>query len=177
MSDRVDVLGALLEGEALREGVNENIVRSQAKVSAQVAAERKKLGSMPTPSDFNSKHPRGGKGTSQGGKFIAKGSSGTPVKEVQRRLGKPQTGAFGFDTVAAVQNFQRAHGLKVDGVVGRQTAQALLGNRNAKVISPGALSSADAKALGVSSARSRRSRKTAAAKHHAPIRVGGGVWV
>lgn len=178
MSSRADVLGALLEAENTAEA----IVRSNRHVGSQLAAERKKLAGEPTPGDFNAKHPRGGKGTSQGGKFIAKGSSGTPVKEVQKRLGVKQTGSFAFDTVAAVQNYQRAHGLKVDGVVGRQTAQSLLGNRNAKTITPGELSAADAKALKVpaKSSRSAGSKKRAAArrakpKPSAPTRFGGGV--
>lgn len=173
MSDRADVLGALLDGEALVEGnVFEQMQRSNANVSSQVAAERKKLGSLPGPSSFEAqKHPRGGKGTSQGGKFIKAGSSGTPVKEVQKRLGVQQTGSFAFDTEAAVKNFQRERGLQVDGVVGRQTAQALLGNRNAKVISPGVLSTSDAKALGVSVGKKK------ATKARAPVRIGGGVWI
>jgi murein L,D-transpeptidase YcbB/YkuD len=173
MRARADVLGSLLEASTA-----ETQVRSQAHVAGQLAAERKKRAGQPTPGDFNAKHPRGGRGTSQGGKFIKAGSSGTPVSEVQKRLGVQQTGHFAFDTVAAVKNLQRKKGLKVDGIVGAQTAQALLGNSNAKAVAPGALSSADAKALGVSS---RSARKPAKAK--APVaarktkRVAGGVWV
>lgn len=165
MSDRADVLGALLE---FRSNPYEQMVGSQKAVSGQVAAQRKKLAAGKTPGDFNSKHPRGGKGSGRGGKFIAKGSSGAAVNEVQKRLGKKQTGQFAFDTVAAVQNFQREHGLKVDGVVGAQTAQALLGNRNAKAVKPGELSAADRKALGVSEGKSSRSRKGSAPSRPAP---------
>lgn len=175
---RADTLGALLEGASTAEVQ----VRSQAHVGAQLAAEQKKRGSMPGPAAYaSSKHPRGAKGTHQGGKFVKAGSSGTPVKEVQKRLGHQQTGKFGYSTVAAVQAYQRAHGLKVDGIVGRQTAQALLGNRNAKVISPGALSAADAKALGISATRGGKAKttKTRAAKPkpHKVVRIGGGVWI
>lgn len=186
MSSRADVLGALLEGTSV--ATAETQLRSQAHISGQLAAERKKLGSMPSnPSEFNAKHPRGGKGSTQGGKFIKKGSSGTPVNRVQARLGVRQTGSFAFDTEAAVRNFQRQHGLQVDGVVGAQTAQALLGNRNAKAVKPGALSSADAHALGVSTSTSKRSSSSAAKKAaasrkaklkpSAPVRAGGGLRI
>lgn len=168
VSSRADVLGSLLEAESTYEA----FVSSNQHVSSQVAAEAKKRGSLPTPADFNKKHPRGGKGSASGGKFVKKGSSGTPVKEVQKRLGIAQTGAFAYDTVAAVKEFQREKGLQVDGVVGRQTAQALLGNRNAKAITPGVLSTADAKALGVSKGRHHRKHKPKPTQ-----RIGGGVWV
>lgn len=158
------MLGALLEGS-----VAEAQVRSQRTVAGEVAAERRKLQSGPSAASFNAKHPRGGKGTAQGGKFVAKGSSGTPVKRVQAKLGVTQTGSFGFDTVAAVENYQRAHGLQVDGVVGAQTAQSLLGNRNAKTVAPGALSAADRKALGVGASKAK------VRKPSAPNRIGGGI--
>ena len=185
MSERAGVLGALLDGHRLAEAsgsVFESMVSSQAHVGAQVAATDKSLAGMPHYDP--KKHPRGAKGSGQGGKFIKKGSSGTPVKEVQKALGVAQTGAFAFDTQAAVQNFQREHGLQVDGVVGAQTAQALLGNRNAKAVTPGALSAADAKALGVPAAKKHSSRskssktsKRAAQKATAPTRIGGGFAV
>lgn len=175
MVARPDVLGALLENVA------ESQVASAQHVAGIVAAERKKRAGEPTGKSFEAaKHPRGAKGTTQGGKFVAKGSSGTPVRKVQAALGQQQTGHFAFDTQAAVENFQRAHGLQVDGVVGAQTAQALLGNRNAKTVTPGALSAADRKALGVSSTKSSKrasTKKPAAFKPSAPTRIGGGIVV
>jgi peptidoglycan hydrolase-like protein with peptidoglycan-binding domain len=176
-ADVETVLGSLLEAEELAEGnVFEQMAGSNASVSGQVAAERRKRAGQPTPEDFNKKHPRGGKGSRQGGKFVRKGSSGTLVKEVQKRLGVAQTGSFAFDTVAAVKSFQRERGLQVDGVVGAQTAQALLGNRNAKVVKPGALSAADAKALGVSKS-SKPAKAKKPPKGKAPTRIAGGVAV
>lgn len=175
---RADVLGALLEGS-----VAEGQVRLSRQASSEAAAEQRKLKSGPSVASFaSSKHPRGAKGTHQGGKFVKAGSTGTPVKRVQAKLGVKQTGSFAFDTQAAVRAFQRKHGLVVDGIVGAQTAQALLGNRNAKAVKPGALSAADAKALGVSSRSTRpRGSKRAVAKPKpkpkpaAPTRYGGGI--
>lgn len=170
MDARSELLGALLDSE-LRESVAEDQVRSGTHVAAIVGKERSALAAGPRASSFeSSKHPRGASGSGQGGKFIAKGSSGAPVRAVQKHLGLQQTGSFAFDTEAAVQNFQRAHGLAVDGVVGAQTAQALLGNRNAKAVTPGALSSADARALGVRSGNAKH-------KQLAPVRMSGGIVV
>ena len=101
---------------------------------------------------FNeSQHKRGAKGTSQGGKFVAMGSSGTQVQNVQKQVGAKVDGAFGYNTRASVMAYQRAHGLKVDGVVGHQTAAALQGDKGAKHVKVGALTAADRKALGGSS--------------------------
>jgi murein L,D-transpeptidase YcbB/YkuD len=88
-------------------------------------------------SDFEKKHPRGRTGTTQGGKFVAKGTSGEQVRAVQSKVGAKRDGQFGPHTERAVKSFQRRHGLQVDGVVGHQTALALAGKykraRNAKV--------------------------------------------
>lgn len=94
-------------------------------------------------SDFESKHPRGGKGSPTGGKFVAKGSSGTEVRAVQRRVGARVDGEFGNLTEQAVRRFQQQHGLKVDGIIGRQTVAALRGRKDAKRVKVGALSDAD----------------------------------
>lgn len=90
-----------------------------------------------------SKHPRGGKDSAAGGKFVSKGGSGTEVRAVQRRVGARVDGQFGDRTKAAVERFQRQHGLKVDGIVGRQTVAALRGRRDAKRVKTGALTDAD----------------------------------
>lgn len=59
------------------------------------------------------------------------GSTGNKVSEVQRKLKQwgyydgPIDGVFGQATYNAVVFFQRKHGLKQDGVIGTQTANAL----------------------------------------------------
>ena len=53
--------------------------------------------------------------------IIKKGNRGSDVKEVQRKLGIGIDGKFGTDTETAVKQFQAAHGLAVDGVVGEHT--------------------------------------------------------
>lgn len=66
---------------------------------------------------------------------LKKGSKGTVVKYVQLALIEiygyelPKYGAdgdFGNETVAAVKKFQKAKGLEVDGVIGKNTWKALL---------------------------------------------------
>lgn len=56
-----------------------------------------------------SKHPRGGKGTQEGGRFVAKGDSGTPTQEDPQQP-QPQQPAqpTGFDPGAVPQNLQSA---------------------------------------------------------------------
>jgi peptidoglycan hydrolase-like protein with peptidoglycan-binding domain len=90
------------------------------------------------------KHPRGQKGTPQGGQFVSKGDSGAEVKGLQAELGLEEaTGTFDAETVEAVKDYQRENGLQVDGVVGSQTAASMQG-REAKV---GSLSKADKRFL------------------------------
>lgn len=92
----------------------------------------------------DSKHPRGHKGTPVGGRFVAKGSSGEDVRAVQRRVGAKPDGKFGTQTRSAVMEFQKAHGLQVDGVIGHQTATALAGHFDAaKTAQVGALKGSD----------------------------------
>jgi len=63
--------------------------------------------------------------------MLTRGSTGIDVKDLQMRLislGRspgPADGVFGAKTEAAVKAFQHLHGLMVDGIVGRQTEQAL----------------------------------------------------
>ncbi|OKH38026.1 hypothetical protein NIES2101_36300 [Calothrix sp. HK-06] len=62
---------------------------------------------------------------------LQQGSSGEPVREVQRLLNKlnyapGQTdGIFGSQTTEAVKAFQKASSLTADGIVGQRTWQAL----------------------------------------------------
>ena len=74
---------------------------------------------------------RSGKITSQTSNVIRRGSSPEAVKALQGALTNAgfdpgaADGKFGRKTEAAVRNYQFANGLKVDGVVGPQTQQAL----------------------------------------------------
>lgn len=62
---------------------------------------------------------------------LRQGSSGGEVKELQRRLKKwgyykgAVDGIYGKGTVAAVKYFQKKNGLKVDGIAGKATYEAL----------------------------------------------------
>ena len=53
------------------------------------------------------------------------GSTGSAVKQVQRKLGVPATGYYGTQTRAAVRRFQRRNGLKADGIAGPRTLRKL----------------------------------------------------
>lgn len=62
--------------------------------------------------------------------MLKKGSRGQQVKELQERLNKfgyklVVDGIFGSKTDLAVRDFQRKHGLRVDGIVGPETRKAL----------------------------------------------------
>jgi Putative peptidoglycan binding domain len=67
--------------------------------------------------------------------MITSGSRGTSVSQAQTALSKAGfdphgvDGIFGKNTRAAVESFQAAHGLKVDGIIGKDTGKALLGDR------------------------------------------------
>lgn len=59
---------------------------------------------------------------------IASGYAGKPVEEVQLALGlkgQEVDGKFGSDTQKAVEDFQAKNGLRVDGIVGFETATKL----------------------------------------------------
>jgi Putative peptidoglycan binding domain len=79
-------------------------------------------------------HPRAGKGPG-GGRFITAKSN--PQQDKAAKGAKRKLGGS-LDT-ARIRSFQRQHGLVVDGVIGRQTAAALLGNPRAKAIPTGRL--------------------------------------
>src|SRR4051795_3162058 len=53
------------------------------------------------------------------------GSTGSAVKQLQRKLHVSVTGYYGSQTKAAVKRFQRRNGLTVDGVAGPATLRAL----------------------------------------------------
>jgi peptidoglycan hydrolase-like protein with peptidoglycan-binding domain len=65
------------------------------------------------------------------GGILKKGSRGEAVRELQQTLTslgydtKGADGIFGANTKKAVRQFQKSHGLKVDGIVGPATQKAL----------------------------------------------------
>lgn len=67
------------------------------------------------------------------GATLRTGSSGSEVLDLQKQLAQqgfdpgPLDGQFGTKTASAVKAFQRANGLTVDGVVGKNTRAALAG--------------------------------------------------
>ncbi|MEE2902341.1 MAG: peptidoglycan-binding domain-containing protein [Myxococcota bacterium] len=67
---------------------------------------------------------------------MSEGSRGLQVKALQKKLtglgyrAGPIDGDFGALTTQAVRGFQRANGLSVDGIAGRQTISALLRMQN-----------------------------------------------
>lgn len=63
-------------------------------------------------------------------KILKSGSKGTDVKILQKNLAKlgydlKADGTFGKNTENAVKIFQKAHGLSVDGIVGKETSRAI----------------------------------------------------
>lgn len=82
-------------------------------------------------------HPRAGKGTPAGGQFVRANSSGRLARAVRKKL--PGKNSQNFEK--AVRRYQRKNGLQVDGVVGKQTAAALLGHQNASMVNVGRITS------------------------------------
>jgi hypothetical protein len=68
----------------------------------------------------------GGSSSESSSRSLSLGSTGTAVKQLQRKLGvKPVSGYFGTVTRRAVKRFQAHHGLTADGVAGPSTLSAL----------------------------------------------------
>ena len=59
--------------------------------------------------------------------LLKNGSKGDDVKKLQEKLGVEPSGTFGPKTEAAVKSWQKANGLKDDGVVGDDTWSKLFG--------------------------------------------------
>ena len=58
-------------------------------------------------------------------KTIKKGSRGSYVKVLQKKLGIAVDGFFGTETENAVIKYQKSHGLTPDGIVGQRTWESL----------------------------------------------------
>ena len=59
--------------------------------------------------------------------LLKNGSKGEDVKKLQEKLGVEAIGTFGPKTEAAVKAWQKANGLKDDGIVGDATWSKLFG--------------------------------------------------
>ena len=57
--------------------------------------------------------------------ILKKGSKGEAVKQLQKILGCRPDGVFGLTTEGLVRNWQKAHGLVADGIVGDKTWAAM----------------------------------------------------
>lgn len=135
------------------------IVISEAELRA--ADEADELAESYRRRSFSEKaHRRAPKGTPTGGQFVKKGDDGDLVKAIQRIVGVEDDGQYGPKTEAAIRDLQRKHGLKVDGIVGRQTAQQLIytaadlddapdGARPASKVKPGKLTADERRLIGV----------------------------
>jgi len=74
---------------------------------------------------FRELHGRRWDRAEQTGRWLARGSVGDAVKEVQKALGVPVDGVFGPQTEEAVRKFQTEQGVPVDGIVGPRTRAKL----------------------------------------------------
>ncbi|MFN7515462.1 MAG: peptidoglycan-binding protein [Dolichospermum sp.] len=93
---------------------------SSGRYRGYYAAERW-IGNTP---GYSSRRHRSGYGV--GGRVtVGYGTRGERVREIQRALGIRVDGVYGSRTINAVRHFQRRNGLRVDGVVGYQTRRAL----------------------------------------------------
>jgi sortase A len=77
------------------------------------------------PADSVAKHRTAARLKLLGERQLGPAMTGADVRELQRLLGMPETGAFDADTSAAVLAFQRDQGLPQVGVAGGQTKLAL----------------------------------------------------
>ncbi|MEA5581137.1 peptidoglycan-binding protein [Nodularia harveyana UHCC-0300] len=70
-------------------------------------------------------------GSNTGGRVLLSfGSRGSAVSEVQRALGVQPTGYYGSTTTRVVRQFQSRNNLRVDGIVGPRTRNAIFRNNN-----------------------------------------------
>jgi len=82
-------------------------------------------GAAPAPVLIPAAEPPAQPGAPAGRPTIRRGSTGDLVREVQAKVGVGADGIFGAQTEAAVRDFQRAHSLVPDGIVGPGTWAAL----------------------------------------------------
>lgn len=92
----------------------------------------------------SSAHPRAPTGSATGGQFVSAGTSSTSTTAAATEGARRSLGSK--LTPANIKRFQKAHGLLVDGKIGRQTAAALLGE-DARKIEPGPMTADQRKRL------------------------------
>ncbi|MGO1226945.1 C40 family peptidase [Brachybacterium sp. AOP42-C2-15] len=114
------VLGTVLVGAAFAGG------------TSAMANDTALAGGDEDPSAAHSAPAASGSDSGSSSQKLRQGDSGEAVEALQSALNAqgaelPETGYFGSMTVAAVQDFQAANGLQVDGVVGPETHGALGG--------------------------------------------------
>ena len=82
-----------------------------------------------TATDTRPARPRGAQVAADlavlGDRELSLGKTGPDVRALQRLLGVPTTGYFGYQTQSAVEDFARAHGLDTSGVVDEPLKRAL----------------------------------------------------
>lgn len=82
-------------------------------------------GTAPAPTMIPAVEPPAQPGAAPGRPTLRRGMTGELTKQVQAKVGVNPDGRFGAKTEAAVRDFQRAHGLVPDGIVGPKTWRAL----------------------------------------------------
>jgi hypothetical protein len=111
------------------------------------------LGKAPQPSLIPAAEPASQPGAAPGRPTLRRGAQGDLVKTLQRELNLSSDGNFGGQTEAAVRNFQRAHNMVPDGIIGPKTWLALdAAAAQATGASAGAPSATVAPSAGVSAA-------------------------
>jgi len=82
-------------------------------------------GAAPPPALIPAAEPPARPGAPAGRPTLRRPATGELVKQVQTKVGVVADGTFGAKTEAAVRDFQRAHGMTPDGIVGPGTWAAL----------------------------------------------------
>lgn len=140
-----------LKRESLRQHLNLGPVafRSGAVKRNESFAPDKRNGNTDTEDDTGSaeweeqEHRRGADG-----RFIEKGSSGVEVRAAAAAMGMRRLpNEFDESFEDQVRDYQEDNGLLVDGIIGRQTAAALIDNEDADSTRPGEITEKQIKRL------------------------------
>ena len=116
------IKGRIVNGQKVPYGPGENFSNDPTSKPSGGASSWQDPDKQPT----QAARPVTGASYDQG--LLRKGSRGAGVKELQQKLGMPeseQDGIFGPKTEAAVRKLQQSQGIKVDGIVGPETRGAI----------------------------------------------------